>query len=131
MIVGIGIDLEEVGRVEKAIERWGSRFLERMFTDEEIAYCCGKFHPAHHFAARFAAKEAFVKATGLGRNSGFRWRDVSVVNDAAGKPFFRLAGTHDNFQPPNRIHLSISHIHSHVVAVVVIERPEDNVESEP
>ena len=90
MIRGIGIDLVEIGRIERAVERWGQRFLERVFCPEETARCLKRAKPASCLALRFAAKEAFAKALGLGIRSGLTWHDIEVVNDEFGRPGLRL-----------------------------------------
>jgi holo-[acyl-carrier protein] synthase len=78
-IIGLGLDATEIPRVAATIERYGARFLRRIFTDGEIAYCTRRREPAIHFAGRFAAKEAAMKALGTGRSHGVLWRDVEVV----------------------------------------------------
>ena len=94
MIYGIGVDLAEVERVRRAWQRWGTRFEERLFTPEEAAYCRGRYDPAACLAMRFAAKEAFSKAVGLGlRSADLLWRDIEVVQNERGKPMFNLRGT--------------------------------------
>lgn len=78
-IVGIGLDATDIPRVERAIARYGDRFVHRIFTGAEIAYCSSKHRPAPHYAARFAAKEAAMKALGTGLARGVTWRDIEVV----------------------------------------------------
>lgn len=78
-IIGIGMDATEIGRIEETIARFGERFLRRIFTDGEIAYATRRRRPAPHFAGRFAAKEAAMKALGTGRSRGVLWRDLEVV----------------------------------------------------
>jgi holo-[acyl-carrier protein] synthase len=78
-IVGIGLDATDIPRVERAIARHGDRFIHRIFTDAEIAYCSSKFRPAPHYAGRFAAKEAAMKALGTGLARGVTWRDIEVL----------------------------------------------------
>lgn len=78
-IIGTGLDATEIPRVEQAVDRFGERFLKRVFTDGEIAYCLHRRRPGPHFAARFAAKEAAMKALGTGHSRGVLWRDVEVV----------------------------------------------------
>ena len=92
MIVGIGVDLEEVGRIRGAIERHGDRFLRRIFTPDEVAYAEEKAQPFSSYAARFAAKEAAMKALGTGWDHGVRWRDIEVANESGGRPLLRLRG---------------------------------------
>ena len=90
MIKGIGVDIVNINRMARAVDRWGSRFLERIFTSAEIERCGKRARPAQCFASRFAAKEAFAKALGLGMRQGLRWRDIEVVQDHFGKPGLQL-----------------------------------------
>jgi holo-[acyl-carrier protein] synthase len=90
-IIGLGIDLTEIPRIVGTVERYGNRFLERIFTDGEIAYCTRRRRAAIHFAGRFAAKEAAMKALGTGHSQGVLWRDVEVVR-RGGPPQLRLHG---------------------------------------
>jgi holo-[acyl-carrier protein] synthase len=90
-IIGLGIDATEVDRISDTIDRYGDRFLRRIFTDREIAYCTRRRLPAIHFAGRFAAKEAAMKALGTGHSQGVLWRDVEVVR-AGGPPQLALHG---------------------------------------
>jgi len=78
-ILGLGLDATDIPRVEKAIARYGDRFIHRIFTEAEIAYCASKYRPAPHYAGRFAAKEAAMKALGTGLTRGVTWRDIEVV----------------------------------------------------
>lgn len=78
-IIGLGLDATDIPRIASAIERYGERFIQRIFTGEEIAYCQRRREPAVHFAGRFAAKEAAMKALGTGHNGQVRWRDIEVV----------------------------------------------------
>jgi holo-[acyl-carrier protein] synthase len=90
-IIGLGLDLTDIDRVADVIERYGERFLRRIFTGAEIAYCTRRRVPAIHFAGRFAAKEAAMKALGTGRSRGVLWRDVEIVR-AAGPPQLQFHG---------------------------------------
>lgn len=90
-VVGIGIDIEEIARVEELVRRYGDRFIGRIFTDGEAGYCLRRRAPAQHLAARFSAKEAAMKALGTGRAQGVLWRDVEVVR-GGGPPQLRLHG---------------------------------------
>ncbi|HEY3145909.1 MAG TPA: holo-ACP synthase [Dongiaceae bacterium] len=92
MILGIGNDLIDIRRVEKSIERWGERFLGRIFTDVERAKSDRRAQRAASYAKRFAAKEACAKALGTGLNAGVFWRDIGVVNLPSGKPTLKLTG---------------------------------------
>lgn len=115
MIVGVGIDIIEVERIKKALER-NPRFLKRIFTPQEIAYSQGKKAMHQHLAARFAAKEAFFKA--LGRRVG--WREVGLRNLSSGKPVLDIH-TEENL-PFTRADVSISHLNDNAAAVVILER---------
>lgn len=124
MIRGIGVDIVKVDRIEKAVERWGYRFLKRIFTAAEIERCQKRARPAQCLALRFAAKEAFAKALGLGMRKGLRWRDIEVVHDNFGKPDLLL---HNQAQrlledvEASRTWLSLSDERESALAVVVLE----------
>ena len=90
-VVAIGLDATEIPRIEASMARYGTRFLERIFTDQEQSYCLRRRNPAPHFAARFAAKEAGMKALGTGHSQGVLWRDVEVVR-VSGPPALRFHG---------------------------------------
>jgi holo-[acyl-carrier protein] synthase len=125
MIYGTGIDLVNIERVERVLLRWGDRFLNRVFTMEEIRFCHRR--PCSHsaFALRFAAKEAFSKALGLGMRQGVRWRDIEVFHDQAGKPGLKLRGISSEICRNNGIrgiHLSLSDDGNYGVAVVILEK---------
>src|SRR5580693_7408283 len=92
MIAGLGIDICEVNRIREAIERHGEAFLKRVYTPSEIAYCKKHRVPYERFAARFAAKEAAMKALGTGWRRGVRWVDFEVVRESGGRPTIRLDG---------------------------------------
>lgn len=124
MILGVGIDMIEVERVLEKIEK-NNHFREKIFSETEIAFCESRPNKGENYAARFAAKEAFLKATGFGLTLGYELAEVEVVNDENGKPLLRL---HGNFRTKalennwNKIHLSISHLRSIACAVVIIEQ---------
>ena len=124
MILGLGIDLEEVSRVREAVERHGRRFLERVYTPGEIAYVEGRANRYERYAARFAAKEAAMKALGTGWGRGVVWLDLEVVNESRGRPGLQLGGRAQEVADRlgvRRIHLSLSHNRLHVVAQVILE----------
>jgi holo-[acyl-carrier protein] synthase len=127
MIVGTGIDLAEVGRLERAIARYGRRFLERVFTRREIEYCQERKNSGERYAARFAAKEAGMKALGTGWRGGIGWRDFEVVNLPGGKPTLRLSGeaakVAESLKVRN-ISLSLTHTASQGMAHVILESDE-------
>lgn len=91
MIKGIGVDIIEIDRIERAIKKSNTRFIKRVFTQAEETYCLSRPQPFRHFAVRFAAKEAVSKALGTGKN-GFRWTDIEVCRDERGRPFIKLLG---------------------------------------
>jgi holo-[acyl-carrier protein] synthase len=123
MIVGIGIDMIEVGRVMDKISK-NNGFKEKVFSSREIQYCESN-RKSEDYAARFAAKEAFLKATGMGLLLGYDLSMIQVENDVNGKPYITLSG---NFKIQaeqnnwNTIHLSLSHLQQVACAVVIIER---------
>jgi holo-[acyl-carrier protein] synthase len=124
VIVGIGTDLAEVDRIRRAIERWGRRFIERVYTPGEIAYVQRKARPYERYAARFAAKEAGMKAIGTGWRLGVRWRDFEVTNLRSGKPTLLLHGVAGAFAlrlGVRNISLSITHTAVQAMAVVILE----------
>ena len=124
MIVGTGIDIVEVPRVAQAIERFGDRFLQRIYTPDEIRYCQSKRNAAERFAARFAAKEAGMKAIGTGWNKGIAWTEVEVVREAGGRPSLRYSGKAAGFAAKlgmKRASLSLSHTAQLAIAKVILE----------
>jgi len=112
---GIGVDIVKKDRISFLIERYGDRFLKKVFSRDEIAYCMNKKERAECFAGRFAAKEAFIKAKG--GVEGLILRKVEILNDVRGRPYFRVYGKE---YPPNKIALSISHEKDYAIAVCVI-----------
>ncbi|MCK4223764.1 MAG: holo-ACP synthase [candidate division Zixibacteria bacterium] len=120
MLEGLGIDMVEVGRIKNALNRWGKRFLHRVFTSEERNYCKRKAHPEQSLAARFAAKEAVMKAIGTGLSDGISWTDVEVVNDKSGKPEARLGEKITQRIGNKKILLSISHTKEFAIAFAIL-----------
>ena len=124
MIVGTGIDVVEVPRVAAAIERFGERFLQRIFTPGEIRYCQSKANRVERYAARFAAKEAGMKALGTGWNHGVRWRDVEVQRQSGGRPTIVFHGVAAQFAQKLGTHhaaLSLTHTAAEAIAHVILE----------
>ncbi len=124
MICGVGIDLVENSRMEKIIEKWGGKFISRFFSDEEMAYCGKHAHPVTHYSARFAAKESFLKALGIGLGMGVKLSDISVVNDPNGKPSLHLSGeakSHIREKEITKVHLSLTHTKHYASAIVLLE----------
>lgn len=127
-VVGIGIDIVEVDRVAKVIDRHGDRFLNRVFTAREISYCRSRHRRNEHFAARWAAKEAALKALRLAFEGTVSWRDMEVVSGEMGEPCLRLRGAAAHLakkQGIARLHLTMSHVSSLAVACVVAEDDEE------
>jgi holo-[acyl-carrier protein] synthase len=124
MIVGTGVDITEVARIKAAVERFGDRFLKRVFTPEEVRYCMSKANAGERLAARFAAKEAAMKAIGTGLRHGVTWQDVEVVRQPGGRPGLRLTGKAADFAATlgcTRTHLSLSHTAEQAIAHVILE----------
>ena len=124
MIVGTGVDIAEVDRIRESIERFGDRFLHRVFTDGEIEYCDRKAGRFESYAARFAAKEAGMKALGTGWNHGVRWRDIEVSRQPGGRPTIRFHGKAAEFAArlgAVHIALSLSHTAEQAIAQVILE----------
>lgn len=124
MILGIGVDLCEVGRIEAAIARHGERFLSRIYTPEERAYCESKLNRMERFAGRFAAKEAAMKALGTGWRRGVAWHDFEVSRIASGQPVIMLHGAAREIADKlgvRRALVTITHTQSMAMAQVVME----------
>jgi holo-[acyl-carrier protein] synthase len=124
MIVGTGIDIAEVDRIASSIERFGRRFTERVFTADEIRYCESKANKAERYAARFAAKEAGMKAIGTGWSRGVKWRDVEVQRAPGGRPTLAFHGRAAEFFARlggARASLSLSHTKQFAMAQVILE----------
>lgn len=124
MIYGIGVDIVKISRIRDAMERWGKRFLDRLFTDVEKEYCQHRENAAARYALRFAAKEALSKALGVGMRRGVHCQQIEVVNDFSGKPSFRLYGKAkavcEEIEIRNSF-LSLSDDGEYAVAMVVLE----------
>ncbi len=124
MVIGIGTDVIEIDRVEGSIERFGERFLERIFTEREIAYCRQKKSSAESFAARFAAKEAGAKALGTGISRGISWKEIEVRREPGERPTLHWSGKAAERAEAlgvARTALSLTHNRSVAMAVVVVE----------
>jgi holo-[acyl-carrier protein] synthase len=124
MIVGLGVDIAEIDRIESAMRRHGHSFVERIFTPAEIAYCERHRNQAERFAGRFAAKEAAMKALGTGWAHGVRWVDIEVVRERGGKPALKLSGV--SLEIAGRlgvknIALTITHSGNTALALVIFE----------
>ncbi|HEU0124588.1 MAG TPA: holo-ACP synthase [Bryobacteraceae bacterium] len=124
MILGIGSDLAEVARIRASRARFGSRFLQRIYTEAEARYALSKANADERLAGRFAAKEAGMKAIGTGLAGGVTWKDFEVTRDQSGKPSLRLSGAAAGIAARKgigRIHLTITHTPELAMAVVVME----------
>ena len=124
MIVGSGIDLVEIARIRQSMERFGSRFLERVFTGSEQAYCLRKRNAAESLAARFAAKEAAAKALGTGISRGVNWLEIEVIREPGGRPSIRFRGRAAEIAEQMgvaQVALSLTHTASLAMASVILE----------
>jgi len=126
VILGLGMDLCEIDRIQRLLENDRDRFVRRIYTQGEAAYCAARRKPPAHFAARFAAKEAFLKALGKGWRLG--WTQVEVVRGSSGKPDLFLTGKAAEAaarRGVRRIHLALTHTRETAAAVVVLEGESD------
>lgn len=124
MIVGMGTDLAEVPRIRQSIARYGDRFLNRIFTEGERAYASSKANVAERFAARFAAKEAGMKAIGTGWNFGVTWKDFEIVNERSGRPKLLLHGIAEQIARKlgtQKVTVSLTHTSEMAFALVILE----------
>jgi holo-[acyl-carrier protein] synthase len=124
MIVGSGIDLAEIDRIQHSLDRYGARFLNRVYTGAEQAYCLGKRNAAESLAARFAAKEAGAKALGTGMSRGVTWVEIEVVREPGGRPTLRFHGRAAEMARrlnARRAALSLTHSRNLAMASVVLE----------
>ncbi|NLI83375.1 MAG: holo-ACP synthase [Deltaproteobacteria bacterium] len=124
-VLGVGIDLVRIERISRLVGRWGDRFLARVFTESEREACSRRTNHGPCFAMRFAAKEAFVKALGLGMRSPVQWLDIQVRNDPLGKPIISLSPRAEAYCAGRGVtawHLSLTDEGEYAAAVVVLER---------
>lgn len=122
MLKGIGLDIVEVTRIKKAVHKWQGRFLHKVFTDQEISYCLEDRVSYHSLAARFAAKEAAVKALGIGFQ-GLSWQEIEVTNDELGKPHLHLSGKAWEIAKAMEVRelfVTLSHCQEYAVAQVIL-----------
>ncbi len=123
MITGLGIDIIKIKRIGDLIDRWGDKFIKRIFTTGEIVYCQKKSPSLQHYSARFSAKEAVFKMLGTGWRD-MRWKDIEVINDNLGKPEIKLSGRAREIADEKgieKIHLSLTHEDEYAVAQVIGE----------
>lgn len=124
MIHGTGVDIIEISRIKKSMDRYAGKFEEKIFTPQEIEYCRSKADPCKHFAGRFAAKEAILKSLGTGMAQGISWKDMEILNRETGAPVLQITGggkaVFDSLNLKN-IHISISHNQLYAIAQAVAE----------
>jgi holo-[acyl-carrier protein] synthase len=124
MVLGLGTDLIEIERIQVSVDRFGERFLERVFTAGEIAYCMRKRQSAESFAARFAAKEAGAKALGTGISRGVSWKEIEVRREMGQRPTLHFSGRAGELAKAmgvRRVQLTLSHSRTVAIAVAVVE----------
>jgi holo-[acyl-carrier protein] synthase len=124
LVLGIGVDVVEIARIRRLMERWQDRFLRRVFTDGELEYALRRHDPAEHLAARFAAKEATLKALGTGLSMGIRWREMEVRRDRGQRPTLALSGRTAELgeaRGVRRLHVSLAHDAGIAMAQVLAE----------
>ena len=123
-VIGIGVDLVECERIERSLERFGEKFLRRVFTDGEIEYSMSMKFPARHLAARFAAKEAVSKAFGTGIGKAMGWRNIDIHKKKSGEPFLVFSGPAQELATKRGVTsamITLSHTDHHAMACVVLE----------
>ena len=125
MIAGIGVDMVDVARIQAMLDRYGERFLRRVYTEEESAYALSGANMAERLAGRFAVKEAMMKALGTGKSQGILWKDVETVRGRSGKPEVHLHGQAVKWaklRGGGAVHVSITHDGGKAVAFVILEK---------
>ncbi len=123
-VLGIGVDLVECARIQRSIDRFGDRFLHRVFTDGEIEYSMSMKFPARHLAARFAAKEAVSKAFGTGIGKAMGWRDIDIRKRPSGEPFLVFSGPAQELAVARGVAsalITLSHTEHHAIACIVLD----------
>jgi holo-[acyl-carrier protein] synthase len=123
-VLGIGVDLVECARIQHSIDRFGDRFLRRVFTEGEVEYSMSMKFPARHLAARFAAKEAVSKAFGTGIGKAMGWRDIDIRKKPSGEPFLVFSGHAEELAKKRGVSsalITLSHTEHHAVATIVLE----------
>jgi holo-[acyl-carrier protein] synthase len=124
VVVGIGVDLVQISRIRRVMDRWQERFLERVFTPDEVAYALKRRNPPEHLAARFAAKEATLKALGTGLAMGVRWREIEIRRNHGQRPTLALSGRTAVLgaaRGVRALHVSLAHDGDFAMAQVVAE----------
>src|SRR5213596_1263729 len=126
-VLGIGVDLVECVRIRRSIDRFGDRFLRRVFTDGEIEYSMSMKFPERHLAARFAGKEAVAKAFGTGIGKAMAWRNIDIQKKSSGEPFLVFSGPAEAFAAKRGVTsalITLSHTEHHAIACVVLQGPQ-------
>ncbi len=124
MIIGIGIDIIEVSRIERLIHLYGKHFLHRIFTEDERKYCSSKHNSSVHYSGKFAGKESVLKALGTGLSKNIRWKDIEIISEKSGQPYVKIYGNARKILQnlgEVKIHISISHTRKHASAITIIE----------
>lgn len=120
MIESLGVDLIEIKRIKKAKDRWGKRFLERVYRPKELDYCLKKRYPENSLAGRFAAKEAVMKALGTGLSMGVSWKEIEILNNRKGKPEIKVYGKTKKLLGKRKVLISIAHTRENAIAQAII-----------
>lgn len=129
MIYGIGIDIIEIDRIQKSIERFGDRFLKRIFTEKELEYSLNKANKYQHLAARFAAKEAIAKALSFNGDNGFSWHDIEIVNKPNGRPVPYLFRRMKKIVGDDKLlKLTMSHSDHYVTCFAILSAKSENIQ---
>ncbi len=127
MIFGIGIDIIEISRIKRSIEKFDKFFLNKIYTQTELDYCFSKKNKYQHFAARFAAKEAIAKALATGWSKGFRWKDIEIFNEKSGMPNVTLHGNLEKFLGNDKsLKITMSHSEHYVTCFAIIYTLKNN-----
>ncbi|WKZ71270.1 MAG: holo-ACP synthase [Melioribacteraceae bacterium] len=121
MIFGIGVDIIEIDRIKKSIEKFGDKFLNKIYTEKELQYCESKKNKYQHYAARFAAKEAIYKAMSTGWKKGTSWKNIEIYNEPNGMPNVHLFGQLNDFiNPDKELKITMSHSDNYVTVFAIL-----------
>ncbi|MCF8240281.1 MAG: holo-ACP synthase [Melioribacteraceae bacterium] len=121
MVFGVGIDIIEIERIKKSVDKFEELFLNKLFTESEIEYCLSKKNKYQHLAARFAAKEAIAKALATGWSKGFRWKDIEIINELNGLPKVTLYGALQKFLGTDKsLKITMSHSENYVACFAIL-----------
>jgi len=127
MIFGIGIDIIEIERIQQSVEKFGDRFLNKIFTEGELEYSLSKKNKFQHLAARFAAKEAISKAMATGWSKGFKWKDIEIYNEKNGMPNVKLSGMLAKFVSEDKsLKITMSHSDHYVTCFAILYSSNGN-----